>query len=60
MLTNSTILNNSAIINLINDKTKLKLRSFVKTSSLGVTIKYGTQRLLIISHGTRVLRGVFN
>jgi hypothetical protein len=36
------ILNNSAIINLINNKTKLKLRSFIKASGLGVTIKYNT------------------
>jgi hypothetical protein len=60
MLTNSTILNNSAVINLINDKTKLKLGSFIKASGLGATIKYSTQRLLIIGHGTYMLKGVFN
>ena len=36
------ILDNSAIINLINNKTKLKLGSFIKVSGLGATIKYGT------------------
>ena len=60
MLANSTILDNSAVINLINNKTKLKLGSFIKASGLGATIKCGTQRLLIISHRTRVLRGVFD
>jgi hypothetical protein len=53
-------LDNGAIINLVNDKTKLELGSFVKISSLGATIKYSTQRLLIVGHGTSVLRGVFN
>ena len=60
MLANSTILDNGAIINLVNNKTKLKLGSFVKVSGLGATIKCSTQRLPIIGHGTRVLRGVFN
>ena len=60
ILANSTILDNGAIINLINNKTKLELRSFIKVSGLGVTIKCDTQRLLIISHKTYVLRGVFN
>jgi hypothetical protein len=60
MLANSMILDNSAVINLVNDKIKLKLGSFVKASGLGATIKYNTQRLLIIGHRTRVLRGVFN
>jgi hypothetical protein len=36
------ILDNSAIINLINNKTKLELGSFIKASSLGITIKYST------------------
>ena len=54
------ILDNGAIINLINDKIKLELGSFVKASGLGMTIKCGTQRLLIIGYGTRILRGVFN
>ena len=60
MFINSTILDNSAIINLVNNKTKLKSGSFVKASGLGATIEYSTQRLLIISHGTYILRGVFN
>jgi hypothetical protein len=42
MLADSTILDNGAVINLINNKTKLKSRSFVKVSGLGATIKYGT------------------
>ena len=36
------ILDNSAIINLINNKTKLKLESFIKASGLGATIKCNT------------------
>jgi hypothetical protein len=36
------ILDNGAIINLVNNKIKLKLGSFVKASSLGATIKYST------------------
>jgi hypothetical protein len=36
------ILDNSAIINLINDKTKLELGSFIKASGLSATIKYST------------------
>jgi hypothetical protein len=35
------ILDNSAIINLINNKIKLELGSFIKASSLGATIKCG-------------------
>jgi hypothetical protein len=42
MLADSTILDNSAIINLVNDKTKLKSGFFIKASGLGATIKYGT------------------
>ena len=42
MLANSTILDNNAAINLINNKTKLELRSFIKASGLGATIKCGT------------------
>jgi hypothetical protein len=53
-------LDNGAVINLVNDKTKLELGSFIKASSLGAIIKCGTQRLLIISYRTRMLRGVFN
>jgi hypothetical protein len=60
ILANSIILDNSAAINLINDKIKLKSGSFVQVSGLGATIKCDTQRLLIVSYGTCVLRGVFN
>jgi hypothetical protein len=60
ILANSMILDNGAIINLINNKTKLELRSFIKASGLSATIKCGTQRLLIISYRTYMLRGVFN
>jgi hypothetical protein len=60
MFINSTILDNSAIINLVNNKIKLELGSFIKANSLSATIKCSTQRLLIISHGTYILRGVFN
>jgi hypothetical protein len=41
ILANSMILDNSAIINLINNKIKLELGSFIKASSLGATIKCG-------------------
>jgi hypothetical protein len=60
MLANSTILDNSAVINLVNNKTKLKSRLFIKASSLSIIVEYGTQRLLIIGHGTYIFRGVFN
>jgi hypothetical protein len=60
ILANSTILDNSAVINLVNNKIKLKLGSFIKASGLGVTIKCDTQRLLIVGHRTHILRGVFN
>jgi hypothetical protein len=53
------ILDNSAAINLVNNKIKLKSGSFIKASSLSATIKCSTQRLLII-YKTHVLRGVFN
>jgi hypothetical protein len=36
------ILNNNAVINLINNKIKLELRSFIKASNLNATIKYNT------------------
>jgi hypothetical protein len=56
MLANSTILDNSAIINLINNKTKLELGLFIKVSSLSTIVKYSTQRLLIISYRTYILK----
>ena len=42
ILTNSIILDNGAVINLINDKTKLELGSFIKASGLGATVKCST------------------
>jgi hypothetical protein len=42
MLANSMILDNGAVINLINNKIKLELGSFIKASGLGATIKCGT------------------
>jgi hypothetical protein len=60
ILANSTILDNGAAINLVNNKTKLKSGSFVKASGPGATIKCSTQRLPIIGHRTRMLRGVFD
>jgi hypothetical protein len=60
MLTNSTILDNSAVINLVNDKTKLELGLFIKASGLSAIVKCGTQRLPIVGHRTHILRGVFN
>jgi hypothetical protein len=42
ILTNSIILDNSAIINLINDKTKLELGLFIKASSLSAIVECGT------------------
>ena len=42
ILVNSTILDNSAVINLVNNKTKLELGSFIKASGLGATIKCST------------------
>jgi hypothetical protein len=60
MLANSIILDNSAIINLVNDKTKLESGLFVKVSGLSTIVECGTQRLLIVGHRTYVLKGVFN
>ena len=54
------MLDNSAVINLVNNKIKLELRSFVRITGLRATIEYGTLRLLIISHKTRVLKRVFD
>jgi hypothetical protein len=42
MLADSTILDNSAIINLVNDKTKLELGLFIKASSLSAIVEYST------------------
>jgi hypothetical protein len=42
ILVNSIILDNGAVINLISNKIKLELGSFIKASGLGATIKYST------------------
>jgi hypothetical protein len=42
MLADSIILDNGAIINLINNKTKLELGLFVKASGLSAIVEYGT------------------
>jgi hypothetical protein len=60
ILADSTILDNSAVINFVNDKIKLEPGSFIRTTSSGVTIEYGTSRLPIVGHGTRVLKKVFD
>jgi hypothetical protein len=60
MLADSTILDNGAVINLVNDKMKLEPGSFVRTTGLRAIIEYGTSRLPIVGHGTRVLKGVFD
>jgi len=60
ILIDSMILNNKAIINFVNDKIKLELRSFIKAISLRASIKYNTLRLLIINYKTRVFKGIFN
>ena len=60
MLADSTILDNSAVINLVNDKIKLELRSFMRIINLKAIIECGTLRLPIVNHRTRVLKGVFN
>jgi hypothetical protein len=60
ILADSTILDNSAVINLVNDKIKLELRSFMRITSSGATIEYGTSRLPIVGHRTRMLKGVFD
>jgi hypothetical protein len=42
MLIDFIILDNGAVINLVNNKIKLELGSFVKANSLGTTIKCST------------------
>ena len=54
------ILDNGAVINLINNKIKLKPESFIRVTSLEATIKCSTLRLLIIGYRTYILKGVFN
>jgi len=60
ILADSTILNNGAVINLVNNKIKLEPRSFIKVTGLRASIKYGTLRLPIVGYRTRVLKGMFN
>ena len=60
ILADSTILDNGAAINLVNDKMKLEPGSFVRITGSGATVECGTSRLPIVGHGTRVLKGVFD
>ena len=60
ILADFIILDNNAIINLVNDKIKLKLRSFIRVINLRATIEYNTLRLPIVNYKTRVLKRVFN
>ena len=60
IFTDSTILNNRAVINFVNDKMKLELRSFIKAISLRASIEYGTSRLPIVGYKTRVLKRMFD
>ena len=60
MLADSTILDNSAVINLVNDKIKLELRSFIRIINSRAIIKYGTLRLLIVGYKTRIFKRVFD
>ena len=46
---NFTILNNSAVINFVNDKIKLELRSFIRIINLKAIIEYSILRLLIVN-----------
>ena len=39
---------------------KLETGSFIRVTSSRATIEYGTSRLPIVSHGTHVLKGVFD
>ena len=59
MLADSIILDNRAAICVVNDKSKLEPRSFVKASGPSAVVKVGSSRLLIIGYGTRVLKGAF-
>jgi len=58
ILADSTILDNGAVINFVNDKIKLESGSFIRITSSGVTVECGTLRLPIVSHRTRVLKRV--
>jgi len=54
------ILNNNIIINFVNDKIKLELKSFIKVINLKVSIKYNILRLLIIDYKTYIFKEIFN
>jgi hypothetical protein len=57
---NFMILNNKVVINFINDKIKLKLRSFIKVINLRASIEYNILRLPIVGYKTRVFKRMFN
>jgi len=54
------ILNNNIIINFVNNKIKLELKSFIKVINLKASIEYNTLRLLIIDYKTRIFKKMFN
>ena len=54
------ILNNNIIINFVNNKIKLELKSFIKVINLKTSIKYNILRLLIINYKTRIFKRIFN
>ena len=54
------ILNNKVIINFVNNKIKLELRSFIKVINLRTNIKYNILRLLIINYKTYIFKEIFN
>jgi hypothetical protein len=54
------ILNNKVIINFVNNKIKLELKSFIKVINLRTNIKYNILRLLIINYKTRIFKRIFN
>ena len=47
------------MFNLVNEITKLKPSTFVKVIRIKI-IKSGFKNLFIFSHGTYILRGIFN
>ena len=57
---NFMILNNKAVINFVNDKIKLKLKSFIKAIDLRTSIKYDILRLLIVNYKTYIFKRMFN
>jgi hypothetical protein len=57
-LSNSTLFNNYKAVYLVNNKVLLKPGLFSKSNKR--TIKAETSSILIISHGTQVIKNVFN